>query len=223
MSKVLVIDDDVVLCELLNEVLREEGYDVHYAHCGESGLAYLKENPVDLVLLDVMLPQADGIEVARQICAEFATPIIMLTALNDEATLLGGLQAGADHFMPKPFRVPELLARITAMMRRVELERQRSGAGYSASVVIDQLLKLPLTGTECELLEYLVKHHGVVISKAELQQVVLKKELSPFDRNLDMHISNIRRKMVQSGFSKNHIKTVRGKGYSFLETVGHLA
>ncbi|GAL03287.1 copper-sensing two-component system response regulator CpxR [Photobacterium aphoticum] len=109
------------------------------------------------------------------------------------------------------------------MMRRVELERQRSGAGYSASVVIDQLLKLPLTGTECELLEYLVKHHGVVISKAELQQVVLKKELSPFDRNLDMHISNIRRKMVQSGFSKNHIKTVRGKGYSFLETVGHLA
>ncbi|MGF1687925.1 response regulator transcription factor [Photobacterium japonica] len=223
MSKILVIDDDVVLCELLEEVLSEEGHDVHYAHCGESGLAYLHAHAVDLVLLDVMLPKADGMEVARQICACFATPIIMLTALNDEATLLNGLQAGADHFMPKPFRVPELLARMTAMMRRVGLERQRSSAGYSASVVIDQLLKLPLTGTECELLEYLVKNNGIVISKAELQKVVLKKDLSPFDRNLDMHISNIRRKMTQSGLSKQHIKTVRGKGYSFLETVGHLA
>lgn len=220
MSKVLVVDDDIVLCELLEEVLKDEGYDVHCEHCGESALAFLQSNPVDIVLLDVMLPNVNGMLVARRICQRFATPIIMLTALDDNASLLDGLQAGADHYIAKPFRVPELLARIKSTMRRVGLERQRSGRGCSDSVIFDQLMRLPLTGTECELVEYLVKHNGIVVSKAVLQKEVLKKELSPFDRNLDMHISNIRRKMVQSGMAKQHIKTVRGKGYSFSETIG---
>ena len=220
MSKILVVDDDIVLCELLQEVLEEEGYDVHCAHCGKTGLAYLQEQPVDLVLLDVMLPHIDGMQMARRICQRFATPIIMLTALGDEASLLDGLQAGADHYMAKPFKVPELLARIKSTMRRVGLEKQR-GSNVSTDVgITEQLRRIPLTGTESELLEYLVKHNGIVVSKAELQKAVLKKELSPFDRNLDMHISNIRRKIVQSGLPKQHIKTVRGKGYSFLEVVG---
>ena len=220
MSKILVVDDDIVLCELLKEVLEEEGYDVHCAHCGKTGLAYLQEQPVDLVLLDVMLPHIDGMQMARRICQRFATPIIMLTALGDEASLLDGLQAGADHYMAKPFKVPELLARIKSTMRRVGLEKQR-GSNVSTDVgITEQLRRIPLTGTESELLEYLVKHNGIVVSKAESQKAVLKKELSPFDRNLDMHISNIRRKIVQSGLPKQHIKTVRGKGYSFLEVVG---
>ncbi|MDV5167700.1 response regulator transcription factor [Photobacterium rosenbergii] len=220
MSKILVVDDDIALCELLQEVLEQEGYDVYCAHCGKTGLAYLQEQPVDLVLLDVMLPHIDGMQMARRICQRFATPIIMLTALGDEASLLDGLQAGADHYMAKPFKVPELLARIKATMRRVGLEKQR-GSNVPTDVGInEQLRRIPLTGTESELLEYLVKHNGIVVSKAELQKAVLKKELSPFDRNLDMHISNIRRKIVQSGLPKQHIKTVRGKGYSFLEVVG---
>ncbi|MGF1690820.1 response regulator transcription factor [Photobacterium kagoshimensis] len=216
MSRVLVIDDDVQLCELLADVLVGEGYDVECRHCGETALTYMQDYPVDLVLLDVMLPNIDGMQVARRICQRFATPILMLTALADETSMMDGLQAGADHYMPKPFRVPELLARMTAILRRVGLERQRQSQHCSEQNLSQQIARLPLTGTESELLEYLIKHHEVVVSKAELQKEVLKKDLSPFDRNLDMHISNIRRKMVQSGLSKQHIKTIRGKGYSFL-------
>ncbi|MCP4955150.1 MAG: response regulator transcription factor [Photobacterium aquimaris] len=219
MSKILVVDDDIQLCELLTEVLEDEGHDVSCVHCGESAIEYLQNKGVDLVLLDVMLPNLDGMQVARRICQRFATPILMLTALGDEATMLDGLQAGADHFITKPFKVPELLTRISAILRRVGLERQRHQIRSGAENMAAEMSRLPLTSTEAELLEYLIKHDGIVVSKAELQQQVLKKELSPFDRNLDMHISNIRRKIVLAGMSKLHIKTVRGRGYSYTEMV----
>ena len=219
MSRVLIVDDDVPLCELLETVLQEEGYIVSSVHCGESALQYMEKTPVDLVLLDVMLPNLNGMQVARRICQRFATPILMLTALNDENSMLDGYQAGADQYIGKPFNVSELLMRIKAILRRVGLERQRQAMCSTAQSISDQLDSLPLTGTEAELLSYLVKNQGVVISKAELQTKVLKKELSPFDRNLDMHISNIRRKLVEAGLSKQHIKTFRGKGYSYLEAV----
>ncbi|ANP68043.1 response regulator transcription factor [Vibrio sp. Vb1026] len=219
MSRVLIVDDDVPLCELLEAVLQEEGYIVSSIHCGESALQYMEKTPVDLVLLDVMLPNLNGMQVARRICQRFATPILMLTALNDENSMLDGYQAGADQYIGKPFNVAELLMRIKAILRRVGLERQRQTMCSTVQTISDQLNSLPLTSTEAELLSYLVKNQGVVISKAELQTEVLKKELSPFDRNLDMHISNIRRKLVEAGLSKQHIKTFRGKGYSYLEAV----
>ncbi|MEF1201658.1 response regulator transcription factor [Vibrio owensii] len=219
MSRVLIVDDDVPLCELLETVLQEEGYIVSSVHCGESALQYMEKTPVDLVLLDVMLPNLNGMQVARRICQRFATPILMLTALNDENSMLDGYQAGADQYIGKPFNVSELLMRIKAILRRVGLERQRQAMCSTVQSISDHLDSLPLTGTEAELLSYLVKNQGVVISKAELQTKVLKKELSPFDRNLDMHISNIRRKLVEAGLSKQHIKTFRGKGYSYLEAV----
>ncbi|HGS4902069.1 response regulator transcription factor [Vibrio parahaemolyticus] len=220
MSRVLIVDDDVPLCELLEVVLQDEGYTVSSVHCGESALQYMEKAPVDLVLLDVMLPNLNGMQVARRICQRFATPILMLTALNDENSMLDGYQAGADQYIGKPFNVAELLMRIKAILRRVGLERQRQTICNTAQSISDQLTSLPLTSTEAELLSHLVKNQGVVISKAELQTEVLKKELSPFDRNLDMHISNIRRKLVEAGLSKQHIKTFRGKGYSYLESVG---
>lgn len=219
MSRVLIVDDDVPLCGLLETVLQEEGYTVSSVHCGESALQYMEKTPVDLVLLDVMLPNLNGMQVARRICQRFATPILMLTALNDENSRLDGYQAGADQYIGKPFNVSELLMRIKATLRRVGLERQRQAMCSTVQSISDQLDSIPLTGTEAELLSYLVKNQGVVISKAELQTQVLKKELSPFDRNLDMHISNIRRKLVEAGLSKQHIKTFRGKGYSYLEVV----
>ncbi|MCG9764944.1 response regulator transcription factor [Vibrio alginolyticus] len=219
MSRVLIVDDDVPLCELLEAVLQEEGYIVSSVHCGESALQYMEKTPVDLVLLDVMLPNLNGMQVARRICQRFATPILMLTALNDENSMLDGYQAGADQYIGKPFNVAELLMRIKAILRRVGLERQRQTMCSTVQTISDQLNSLPLTSTEAELLSYLVKNQGVVISKAELQTEVLKKELSPFDRNLAMHISNIRRKLVEAGLSKQHIKTFRGKGYSYLEAV----
>ncbi|TOF48122.1 DNA-binding response regulator [Vibrio parahaemolyticus] len=220
MSRVLIVDDDVPLCELLEVVLQDEGYTVSSVHCGESALQYMEKTPVDLVLLDVMLPNLNGMQVARRICQRFATPILMLTALNDENSMLDGYQAGADQYIGKPFNVAELLMRIKAILRRVGFERQRQTICNTAQSISDQLTSLPLTSTEAELLSHLVKNQGVVISKAELQTEVLKKELSPFDRNLDMHISNIRRKLVEAGLSKQHIKTFRGKGYSYLESVG---
>ncbi|MBE4204255.1 response regulator transcription factor [Vibrio parahaemolyticus] len=220
MSRVLIVDDDVPLCELLEVVLQDEGYTVSSVHCGESALQYMEKMPVDLVLLDVMLPNLNGMQVARRICQRFATPILMLTALNDENSMLDGYQAGADQYIGKPFNVAELLMRIKAILRRVGLERQRQTICNTAQSISDQLTSLPLTSTEADLLSHLVKNQGVVISKAELQTEVLKKELSPFDRNLDMHISNIRRKLVEAGLSKQHIKTFRGKGYSYLESVG---
>ncbi|EIO5873767.1 response regulator transcription factor [Vibrio parahaemolyticus] len=220
MSRVLIVDDDVPLCELLEVVLQDEGYTVSSVHCGESALQYMEKTPVDLVLLDVMLPNLNGMQVARRICQRFATPILILTALNDENSMLDGYQAGADQYIGKPFNVAELLMRIKAILRRVGLERQRQTICNTAQSISDQLTSLPLTSTEAELLSHLVKNQGVVISKAELQTEVLKKELSPFDRNLDMHISNIRRKLVEAGLSKQHIKTFRGKGYSYLESVG---
>ncbi|HCM1307305.1 TPA: response regulator transcription factor [Vibrio parahaemolyticus] len=220
MSRVLIVDDDVPLCELLEVVLQDEGYTVSSVHCGESALQYMEKTPVDLVLLDVMLPNLNGMQVARRICQRFATPILMLTALNDENSMLDGYQAGADQYIGKPFNVAELLMRIKAILRRVGLERQRQTICNTAQSISDQLTSLPLTSTEAELLSHLVKNQGVVISKAELQTEVLKKELSPFDCNLDMHISNIRRKLVEAGLSKQHIKTFRGKGYSYLESVG---
>ena len=219
MSRVLIVDDDVPLCGLLETVLQEEGYTVSSVHCGESALQYMEKTPVDLVLLDVMLPNLNGMQVARRICQRFATPILMLTALNDENSMLDGYQAGADQYIGKPFNVSELLMRIKATLRRVGLERQRQAMCSTVQSISDQLDSIPLTGTEAELLSYLVKNQGVVISKAELQTQVLKKELSPFGRNLDMHISNIRRKLVEAGLSKQHIKTFRGKGYSYLEVV----
>lgn len=221
MSRVLIVDDDVPLCELLEAVLQEEGYIVYSVHCGESALQYMEKTPVDLVLLDVMLPNLNGMQVARRICQRFATPILMLTALNDENSMLDGYQAGADQYIGKPFNVAELLMRIKAILRRVGLERQRQAMCSTVQTINAQLNSLPLTSTEAELLSYLVKNQGVVISKAELQTEVLKKELSPFDRNLDMHISNIRRKLVEAGLSKQHIKTFRGKGYSYLEAVNN--
>ncbi|HHF0483604.1 TPA: response regulator transcription factor [Vibrio antiquarius] len=221
MSRVLIVDDDVPLCELLEAVLQEEGYIVSSVHCGESALQYMEKTPVDLVLLDVMLPNLNGMQVARRICQRFATPILMLTALNDENSMLDGYQAGADQYIGKPFNVAELLMRIKAILRRVGLERQRQTMCSTVQTISAQLNSLPLTSTEAELLSYLVKNQGVVISKAELQTEVLKKELSPFDRNLDMHISNIRRKLVEAGLSKQHIKTFRGKGYSYLEAVNN--
>ncbi|TMX45798.1 response regulator transcription factor [Vibrio sp. Hep-1b-8] len=214
MSRILVVDDDIELCHLLSDVLEAEGYLVECVHCGESALKYLEKKAVDLVLLDVMLPKLNGMQVARKICQRFATPILMLTALNDEESILDGYQSGADQYIAKPFKVPELLTRIKAIFRRVGLEKQRQANSCESQGSFDSS-QLPLTCTEADLLGYLIKNEGVVVSKAELQIQVLKKELSPYDRNLDMHISNLRRKFVEAGLSKQHIKTVRGKGYSF--------
>ncbi|WP_434362379.1 response regulator transcription factor [Parasalinivibrio latis] len=223
MSKILVVEDDLAMCELLQEVLIGEGFEVCCAHCGEAALESIKKENPSLILLEVMLPKIDGITLARHISSQSLTPIIMLTARDDEATMLEGYAAGADHFLSKPFKVPELLVRIQAILRRVgkqqthlNLETHKENGVSSLQMLKEKVSGLPLTETELSLVTYLINHHDIVVDKSRLQMDVLKKELSPFDRNLDMHVSNIRRKFNNAGLSKQHIKTIRGKGYCFV-------
>ncbi|MCG3758157.1 response regulator transcription factor [Vibrio cincinnatiensis] len=225
MPTILIADDDPVLCQLLESVLKPEGYQVYCAHDGEQALSLLANTPFDLVLLDVMMPKLNGLQAARRICQRFSTPIIMISAFSDEAAKIEGYEAGADHYLAKPFSIPKLLTLIKASLRRVALEKQRYShkLSFAPSVGLshrlDTLRRLPFTQTELDLVTYLAAHSQKVISKAELQHQVLKRELCPFDRNLDMHISNIRRKLSQAGWPKSTIRTARGVGYQF--ELGH--
>ena len=214
MPTILVADDDFRLCQLLETVLTEENYDVYLANDGEQALNILSERSVDLLLLDVMMPKLNGLQTARQVCRRFSTPILMLTALADEASKIEGFEAGADQYLAKPFSVPELLVRIKSMLRRVALERERRNT-TNQNGLEKQIRALPLTRTEFELFEHLMRYQGSAVSKKELQIKVLRREYCEFDRNLDMHISNIRRKLINAGLPRNTIFTRRGIGYSF--------
>lgn len=215
MPSILITDDDLKLCELLKSVLHEENYQVYIAHNGEQALALLSEKNIDLVLLDVMMPKLDGLQTARQVCRRFSTPILMLTAMADEASTIEGFEAGADQYLAKPFSVPELLIRIKSILRRVALERVRKRNTISPDNLEQSIQALPFTNTESELVNYLKLRQGHAVSKKDLQIKILRRDFCEFDRNLDMHISNIRRKLIQAGLSKNIIFTVRGVGYSF--------
>ena len=147
MPTILVADDDFRLCQLLETVLTEENYDVYLANDGEQALNILSERSVDLLLLDVMMPKLNGLQTARQVCRRFSTPILMLTALADEASKIEGFEAGADQYLAKPFSVPELLVRIKSMLRRVSLERERRNT-TNQNGLEKQIRALPLTRTE---------------------------------------------------------------------------
>lgn len=207
MPTILIADDDPLMCELIDSVLQQEGYQVSCAHDGEQALNWLAREPFDLVLLDVMMPNLNGLQAARRICQRFSTPIIMISAFAEEADKIEGYDSGADHYLAKPFSIAKLLTLIKATLRRVALEKQRhthvntlSGSEAVSDVLTTRAFSF--TQTEQELLVYLANHHQQAITKAELQHQVLKRELCPFDRNLDMHISNIRRKLTQAGWSK---------------------
>ncbi|MEL0659595.1 winged helix-turn-helix domain-containing protein [Psychromonas arctica] len=174
--------------------------------------------------------QSDSSLVAKEtqtvistICKRFAVPILLLSETNDQANLLDKLKAGADQYLNKPYSEQALLVHIEVLLRRVALEKQRATFDNCTERFSFKISRLPLTDTEVQLVQYLSKNDGDIISKATLQKEVLKRELSAFDRNLDVHISNIRRKMCNAGLSKLHIKTVHGKGYAFSEKVAQLS
>ena len=148
---------------------------------------------------------------------------MLLSEANDQANLLDKLKAGADQYLNKPYSEQALLVHIEVLLRRVALEKQRAAFDNCSERFSFKISRLPLTDTEVQLVQYLSKNDGDIISKATLQKEVLKRELSAFDRNLDVHISNIRRKMSNAGLSKLHIKTVHGKGYAFTEKVAQMS
>lgn len=215
MPSILIADADLHLCDLLESVLIEESYLVYIANDGERAIEILSEVSIDILLVDVMIPKINGLKIAQLVCKRFSTPILMLSTRTDEASIIEFLKAGADQYLPKPFKIPELLMRLKSLLRRVSLERTRYKYTTSIDDFEQKVLSLPFTSTERELVNYLMHYKGKAVSKQELQIHVLRRDFYEFDRNLDMHISNIRKKLILSGFSKNVILTVRNKGYSF--------
>jgi DNA-binding response OmpR family regulator len=215
MPSILVADGDLRLCNFLATTLKELSYQVYVANDGERVLEVLSEVSIDILLLDAIIPSLNGLHTAREVCKRFSTPIIMLTIVDDETSRIECFEAGADQCLPKPFSIAELLIRLKSLLRRVSLERTR----YKYTIPDDEfeqaICLLPFTSTESELVNYLMLRKGKPVSKKELQINVLRRDFYEFDRNLDMHISNIRKKLIFSGFSKNVIFTVRNKGYAF--------
>jgi DNA-binding response OmpR family regulator len=217
MPSILIADSDLRICDFLEKTLKKASYQVYVANDGVRVLEVLSEVRIDILVLDDMIPKLNGLQTARQVCKRFSTPILMLTAMDNEASRIKSFEAGADQHLLKPFSGTELSIRIKSMLRRVSLERTR----YKHTIPDDEfeqaICLLPFTSTESELVNYLMLCKGKIVSKKELQINVLRRDFCEFDRNLDMHISNIRKKLIQSGFSKNVILTIRNKGFIFEE------
>ena len=227
MSRILLIDDDLGLAELLGQLLELEGFELTLAHDGQSGLELAIANDYDLILLDVMLPKLNGFEVLRELRGKKQTPVLMLTARGDEIDRVVGLEIGADDYLTKPFNYRELVARIRAIIRRANITPQdipQSGIQTIGDLSLDSARQeaycneqlLLLTGTEFSLLYTLANQAGELIGKDELSETVLGKKLMPFDRSLDMHLSNLRKKLPERSDGRPRVKTIRGKGYIWI-------
>nr|WP_282553446.1 envelope stress response regulator transcription factor CpxR [Providencia sneebia] len=226
MHKILLVDDDRELTSLLKELLEMEGFNVVIAYDGEQALQQI-DSTIDLLLLDVMMPKKNGIETLKELRQIHQTPVIMLTARGSELDKVLGLELGADDYLPKPFNDRELVARIRALLRRSNWSEQNPGDTSNTPVLqVDKLQLNPgrqeasfdnqildLTGTEFTLLYLLAQHLGQVVSREHLSQEVLGKRLTPFDRAIDMHISNLRRKLPERTDGQPWFKTLRGRGY----------
>ncbi|MCC4800140.1 DNA-binding response regulator [Enterovibrio norvegicus] len=230
MANILLIDDDTELTSLLKDLLELEGYSVNIADNGQQGLEKIAVD-TDLVLLDVMMPVLNGMETLRRLRDQWETPVLMLTAKGEEIDRVMGLELGADDYLPKPFSDRELLARMRAILRRTgkgndekrtddaqeKLEYQDIEIFPGKMEVYCQQQLIDLTGTETALLTYLVRRPGTIVAKADISLNVLGKRLAPFDRAIDMHISNIRKKLPERADGKPRIKTLRGRGYLLVE------
>ncbi len=227
MDKILIIDDDSELSKLIQEYLQQEGLQVTLAVDGETGLDKLATEPFDLLVLDVMLPGLNGFELLPKIRSMDTIPILMLTARGDEIDRIVGLELGADDYLAKPSSPRELLARIKAILRRSRMiPNQHANENFSigelsVDVSSRQVLvyqkNCDLTGTEFNLLVELIRNRGKVQSREDLCLKILDRRLTAFDRSLDMHISNLRRKLSLGEDNLPAIKTIRGSGYIFTE------
>ncbi len=225
-TRLLIIDDDVELCDLLVQFLRAEGFELSTSHSGEQGLHLATSDRFDLVMLDVMLPGMNGFDVLRRLRAKSNVPVLMLTAKGEDIDRIVGLELGADDYLPKPFNTRELLARIHAILRRTQ--PSTSPAVNAASLVVGDVELEPgsrtvrrggrmveLTGIEFDLLHALLRAAGQVVQREILFKEVLGRRLMPDDRSLDMHVSNLRKKLGHMIGEVERIKTVRGQGYVY--------
>jgi two-component system response regulator CpxR len=227
MEEILLIDDDVALCELVTEYLVPLGFHVEAIHRGDTGVKRALEGQHSIVVLDVMLPGLNGFDVLRQIRALSGIPVLMLTARGDDVDRIVGLEIGADDYLPKPFNPRELSARIRAILRRSSsqetAETVRIAVGdlemeTGTRVVRREGRAIDLTAVEYDVLEKLLRAAGRILTREELSRQVLGRAASPFDRSIDMHISNLRKKLGHRLGETERIKTVRGVGYIYAQT-----
>ena len=228
MDTILIIDDDVALCELVTEYLQPLGFDIESVHRGDAGVEQALTGNYSLVVLDVMLPGLNGFEVLRRIRAESKVPVLMLTARGDDVDRIVGLEIGADDYLPKPFNPRELTARIRAILRRASSDENAVGSARVVKVGDVELdsgtrvvsrggENVELTAVEFDLLERLLRVAGRIVTREELSQQVLGRSSSPFDRSIDMHVSNLRKKLGHRLGENERIKTIRGVGYIYAQ------
>lgn len=229
MSVILVVEDDPAILRGLADNLRYESYDVLTATDGESGLRLIGEKKPDLVILDLMLPKLSGYEVCRKLRAQgVATPILMLTARNEEADRVLGLDLGADDYVTKPFSIRELLARVRAVLRRARPPKSLPTEVRFGAVAVNFLSyearrgsqTIEMTRKEFELLRYLAAHAGQVVSRDELLNEVWGYEKYPTTRTVDNHIAGLRAKLERDPAAPEHLKTIHGVGYKFVGEEG---
>ncbi len=221
MNHVLVIDDDHVLVDLLREFLATEGFTVDAAYNYESGLASVLDGEHELVVLDVMLPGGSGLELLRTVRATSKVPIVLLSAVGETVDRIVGLKNGADDYLAKPVEPRELAARIHAILRRTRDTQTTSDeirigdVALSATrrVVIRAETPIELTAVEFNVLECLLRNAGSIVSRETLAERALGRRLAPFDRSVDVHVHNLRKKI--SSTPDERIKTIRGAGYMY--------
>ena len=225
MSKILIIDDDCELCELLAEFLQSEGFEISIANDGLRGLELIGNIKPDLVVMDVMMSPISGFEVLKKLRIQNLTlPVIMLTARGDDIDKILGLELGADDYLPKPFNPRELCARIKAILRRTITTELIESSSYELEDISIRLnsrqvfigrRELDLTSAEFDILHTLVKSAGEICSKEILTERGLSRKLELYDRSIDMHISNLRKKLGKKPDGSARIKTIRGIGYIY--------
>jgi two-component system, OmpR family, response regulator CpxR len=227
-QRILVIDDDVELCELVTEYLAPDGFDVAAAHNGIRGVERALSGEFALIVLDLMLPGIQGHEVLRRIRLRSAVPVIMLSARGEDSDRIRGLESGADDYVPKPFNPRELAARIHAVLRRASVRAEGNATPAPGRVILGDLIvdtgarsvrcrarEVDLTSVEFDLLTVFLRTPGRVIPRDELARAVLGRELGPLDRSIDVHVSNLRKKLGPLVDGGERIKAIRSTGYLY--------
>lgn len=235
-TRLLLIDDDPKLCRLLTSYLQPLGYEVTAEHTGPEGLSRALNEPFQAVLLDIMLPGMSGFDVLHELRRESQVPVLMLTALGEEADRIVGLEMGADDYLPKTFSTRELLARLRAVLRRSALTARLREPPQAAPIRVGDLWidteshaaalgdkPLILTPVEYELLVALARVAGRVRTREQLLLEVAEREFEAFDRAIDVHISSLRRKLGDDARCPRFIETIRGTGYRMLKPAASTA
>ena len=229
MNRILLADDDHELCELLKQYLEIEGFEVGVALDGEAALNAALTGDYDLMVLDVMMPLRNGFDVLRELRKNSMMPVLMLTARGEDVDSIVGLELGADDYLPKPCSPRVLVAHIRAVLRRARMQADNDEEMEppetlklgdleiqtgSRSTLLDGKA-VSMTSTEYNVLEILLREAGHVVSKTALSERALGRELTPYDRSIDMHVSSLRKKLGPLAGGKERIKTVRGVGYQY--------